>query len=163
MKKTITVDVNEIVYDIRNKTYLTGKSRADGTNHRQVAQMMANEDDENAAQVLRSIHSALGEIRTKMAEYHEVSPESVTNIYDESTDTVQLVCDFPGNFNTAALDGMAMAIHRYIVARAVAEWFTITHKSDAADYERMAQESLANLAESVSKRSRPTRKVTPSE
>lgn len=45
-KKTITLTlyVSELVYDIQNKTYLTGRSRRTGTNHEEVANMQANDD-----------------------------------------------------------------------------------------------------------------------
>lgn len=162
MTTTLTIDINEIIYDVQNKTYLTGKSRATGTNHQQVAQMMANEDEENANQIRRSIHTAIGEIRTRLAEYHEISLNSATNLYDDKTDTVTLACTFPANFNSAALEGVLGAVHQYIVARAVAEWFTITDKSDAADYEKAATRALETLAEGVSKRRRPVRKVSAS-
>ncbi len=157
---TITIDINEIIYDIQNKTYLTGKSRADGSNHQQVAQMMANEDEENANQIRRSIHTALGEIRTRLSEYHQTILDTVTNIYDDKESSVTLQCAFPSNFNQAALAGMAATIHEYVVARAVADWFTITHKSDADDYRKTASLCLDSLAEAVSKRVRPTRKIS---
>lgn len=157
---TITIDTNEIIYDIQNKTYLTGKSRADGTNHQQVAQMMANEDEENANQIRRSIHTALGEIRTRLAEYHQTTLETVTNLYDDKEETVTLQCAFPSNFNQAALAGVAATIHEYVVARAVADWFTITHKTDAEDYRKTAALCLDSLAEAVSKRVRPIRKIS---
>ena len=157
---TLTIKINEIIYDIQNKTYLTGKSRADGANHQQVAQMMANEDEENANQIRRSIHTALGEIRTRLAEYHHTDISAVSNLYDDTEDTVTLQCAFPSNFNTAALAGIAATIHEYVVARAVADWFTITHKADAEDYRKTASLCLDTLAEAVSKRIRPTRKIS---
>ena len=54
-KKTIaiTLYMSELIYDVQNKTYLTGRSRTNGTNHEEVANMQANDDDENANQILR--------------------------------------------------------------------------------------------------------------
>ncbi len=70
-KKTITLTlfVSELVYDIQNKTYLTGRSRQTGSNHEEVANMQANDDDENANQILRSIQNAFGTLKTKLAEW----------------------------------------------------------------------------------------------
>ncbi len=45
MQITVTIDIHELVYDIQNKTYLTGRSRGDGKNYRQVALMQVNNDD----------------------------------------------------------------------------------------------------------------------
>jgi hypothetical protein len=39
---------------------------------------------------------------------------------------------------------------------AVYEWYKVTNKDDAADYEKSALISLENIRKSVSKRSRPT-------
>ncbi len=159
MSSIITIDLDEVIYDIQNKTYLTGKSRADGANYQQVAQMMANEDEENANQVRRSIHTALGEIHNALADYCRLGTDSVSNLYDEKTNSVTLICEMPSNFNQAALNGVALCIHQYVVARAVADWFTITHKADSGDYQAQATACLKTLAESLSKRNRPTRKV----
>ena len=66
---SITLDLNEIIYDIQNKTYLTGRSRHDGTNHEQVANMQANDDEESANQILRSVSIAFNTLKTKLGEY----------------------------------------------------------------------------------------------
>lgn len=65
----MTLYISELVYDIQNKTYLTGQSRRTGTNHEEVANMQANDDEENASQVLRSIQNAFGTLKTKLAEW----------------------------------------------------------------------------------------------
>ncbi len=59
-KKTITITLymSELIYDVQNKTYLTGRSRSTGKNHEEVAHMQANDDDENANQIARSIGNA---------------------------------------------------------------------------------------------------------
>lgn len=80
-KKTITMTlfVSELVYDIQNKTYLTGRSRQTGTNHEEVANMQANDDDENASQILRSIQNAFGTLKTKLSEWLDEDGTSSTN------------------------------------------------------------------------------------
>lgn len=49
MKKSINLELkmSELIYDIQNKTYLTGRSLSSGSNHSHVANMQANDDDEN--------------------------------------------------------------------------------------------------------------------
>ena len=75
----INLDIKEIVYDIQNKTFLTGKSRRDGANHEQVANMQANDDEENANQVLRSISMAFSNLKTKLGEYLDLARTTATN------------------------------------------------------------------------------------
>ena len=69
MKQQITVQLkmSELIYDIQNKTYLTGRSVSDGSNLSHVANMQANDDDENAAQILRSITMAESKLRNRLS------------------------------------------------------------------------------------------------
>lgn len=80
-KKTITMTlyVSELVYDVQNKTYLTGRSRQTGTNHEEVANMQANDDDENANQILRSIQNAFGTLKTKLSEWLDEDGTTATD------------------------------------------------------------------------------------
>ena len=48
---SITLYVSEMLYDIQNKTYLTGRSRQNGQNHEEVANMMASDDEIGRAHV----------------------------------------------------------------------------------------------------------------
>ena len=76
---TLTLYVSELIYDVQNKTYLTGQSRRDGKNHEQVANMQVNDDDENASQVLRSIQNAYGVLKTKLGEWIDEDGTTATN------------------------------------------------------------------------------------
>ena len=75
----ITLYMSELIYDVQNKTYLTGRSRQTGTNHEEVANMQANDDDENLNQVLRSIGNAFANIKTKLSEYIKEETTTGTN------------------------------------------------------------------------------------
>lgn len=159
MKKTvkITLDINEIVYDIQNKTYLTGKSRSDSLSHERVASMQANDDDENADQILRSIATAASVLRTKLSEYMESDSAAASNspIVRDSPLSFSLL--MPSNYNPATADTIAFAAHDFIVCRAVADWFVITDKPDAEDYGTAAEKNLAVISEALNKRHRPMR------
>lgn len=154
---TITLDLGEIIYDIQNKTYLTGKSRLDGTNHAHVANMQANDDDENANQILRSISMAFSNLKTKLSEYLELTATLATNEPLQATSTMNLVLKMPSNYNPATASTIAAAAHQYIVAAAIKDWFTITHKTDAIEYGALADTSLSVISEAVNKRMRPKR------
>ena len=154
----INLDLAEIIYDIQNKTYLTGKCRRDDTNHELVANMQANDDDENANQVLRSISMAFSTLKTKLGEYLQQTDTKGSNVLPESDTRLFLSLRMPSNYNLATLDTLASAAHQYIVSAAVVDWFTITHKSDAPEYASLAEISLRIMVEAVSKRCRPLRK-----
>ncbi len=157
--KTIDIKLNisEIVYDVQNKTYLTGKSRNTGSNHEQVANMQANDDEENANQVLRSISTAFANLKMKLSEYLDLEYTTANNTLISLETSLDLSLVMPSNYNTSTVNTMAAAAHQYLVSMAVYDWFTITDKQDASEYATLADLSLKIIAEAVSKRSRPTR------
>lgn len=157
---TIKLDLNEIVYDIQNKTYLTGKSRKDGSNHELVANMQANDDEENANQVLRSVTMAFSNLKTKLGEYLDLDKSLAVNELLSRDAPLALALKMPSNYNLSTVDTIAAAAHQYIVSMAVADWFTITHKVDAQEYKTLADVSLGIISEAVNRRSRPVRVVS---
>ena len=157
MQLTVTIDIQELVYDIQNKTYLTGRSRSDGKNYRQVALMQANNDDENYNQIMRSIGNAMAKVKAELSEVLKENFSQGNNALVVDSSSIVLPLEMPGNFNNAATDSIIAAIHQYIVASVTAEWFMITNKADTDDYARLAATSLDMLRESLCKRRKPSR------
>ena len=159
MKKEINLKLkmSELIYDVQNKTYLTGKSLSNGENHSHVANMQANDDDENAAQVLRSITSAFAILRNKFAEYLDngISISNNDSMTEENDMSLTLV--MPSNFNNSVSQTIGDAAHQFIVAYATADWFAITAKGETTDYTGVAAESLKIIEETLAKRCRPKR------
>lgn len=159
---TITLYKSELTYDVLNKTYLTGRSRDNGNNHEEVAHMIANEDEENLNQVLRSLTNAYALLKTKLSEYLSETDVTANDILTTSSGTYNITLKMPSNTNKATRDTIAAACHQYLVNIALAEWFTITDKADAADYSALAAANLEQLREALHQRVRPTRAtVTP--
>ena len=159
----INLDLNEMVYDIQNKTYLTGKSRHDGDNHEQVANMQANDDEENANQVFRSIATAFANLKMKLGEYLDMKHINANNTLIDANTKLNLTLNMPSNYNNATIDTVAAAAHQYIVSMAIYDWFVITDKKDAEEYASLADLSLKIISEAVSKRIRPQRPASPEE
>lgn len=159
MKLSITIDVKELIYDIQNKTYLTGRSRSDGKNHRQVALMQANDDDENHNQIMRSISSAFAKVEAELSEVLEEKSAAGSNTLSLTDDAEVITLTMPSNFNAAATNAIASAIHQFIVASVTSEWFMITNKADTEDYAQLSEKSLQLLRESLCRRQRPSRKT----
>ena len=153
----ITLYISELIYDVQNKTYLTGRSRQTGTNHEEVANMQANDDDENLNQIMRSIGSAFANLKTKLSEYINESGTSTNDKQLSSTGNLTLSLNMPPNYNNASNDTISTALHQYLVNSAIGDWFTITNKNDASDYITLAAANLEQLREAVNKRMRPTR------
>lgn len=153
----ITLYMSELIYDVQNKTYLTGRSRQTGTNHEEVANMQANDDDENANQIMRSIGNAFANLKTKLSEYINENGTSTNDKQLSSTGNLSLSLNMPPNYNNASNDTISTALHQYLVNSAIGDWFTITNKNDASDYITLAAANLEQLREAVNKRMRPTR------
>ena len=153
----ITLYMSELIYDVQNKTYLTGRSRQTGTNHEEVANMQANDDDENLNQIMRSIGNAFANLKTKLSEYINESGTSTNDKQLSSTGNLTLSLNMPPNYNNASNDTISTALHQYLVNSAIGDWFTITNKNDASDYITLASANLEQLREAVNKRMRPTR------
>ena len=153
----ITLYMSELIYDVQNKTYLTGRSRQTGTNHEEVANMQANDDDENANQIMRSIGNAFANLKTKLSEYINETGTSTNDKQLISTGNLTLSLNMPPNYNNASNDTISTALHQYLVNSAIGDWFTITNKNDASDYITLAAANLEQLREAVNKRVRPTR------
>jgi hypothetical protein len=153
----ITLYMSELIYDVQNKTYLTGRSRQTGTNHEEVANMQANDDDENANQIMRSIGNAFANLKTKLSEYINENGTSTNDKQISSTGNLTLSLNMPPNYNNASNDTISTALHQYLVNSAIGDWFTITNKNDASDYITLAAANLEQLREAANKRMRPTR------
>ena len=153
----ITLYMSELIYDVQNKTYLTGRSRQTGTNHEEVANMQANDDDENSNQIIRSIGNAFANLKTKLSEYINESGTSANDKQLSITANLTLSLNMPPNYNNASNDAISTALHQYLVNSAIGDWFTITNKNDASDYITLAAANLEQLREAVNKRIRPTR------
>lgn len=153
----ITLYMSELIYDVQNKTYLTGRSRDDGKNDAEVANMKVNDDEENANQIIRTIGNSFSYLKTKLSEYIDNDKSTTANNIIPTKANLVVTLDMPSNYNTANNDAVALAMHKYIVNTSLMEWFNITNKNDAKEYSELAVMSLNELAEAINKRTRPTR------
>lgn len=158
-KKTITITLyaSELVYDVQNKTFLTGRSRATGANHEEVAHMQANDDEENNNQILRSLGNALGALKTKLSEFISATGTSANDALIDGQTNISISLSMPSNYNNATVEAITAAAHQYLVNTAIADWFTITNKADASDYVSIAGANLEQIREALNKRVCPTR------
>lgn len=161
-KQTLTIRLHksELIYDIRNKAYLTGRSLGGGERKplEQIASMQASEDDEDMNQILRSIGSATEMLRSALGEYATDSSEaSPTNALIDEEGELRLTLSMPSNYNASVSGSIASSAHEYIVCQALSEWFLITNKEDAASYATLATGHLAAIRLAIHKRKRPQR------
>lgn len=163
---TITQEVKELIYDIQNKTHLTGMAReADGSmNYEAASNMKASDDPENSYQIRRSLANAFSSLKSQLGEYLSDSATTSDNLIDTEIDnngTLTLVFNMPSNYNNASVDSLGNNIHTYLVDMALGEWFSITNKQDAEIYITHSAISLENVKRALFKRSRPIRPTYP--
>ena len=154
---TITLYMSELVYDVQNKTYLTGRSRSNGDNFEQVANMQADDEEESSKQILRSIGNAYGSLMAKLSKYVDSNLTTATDKIIDENANLTIALQMPGSYNKAANDAVVAAVHQYIVNTAIADWFVITNKPDAVEYANLAAVNITQLREALSKRVRPAR------
>ena len=160
MSRPITIDLKltQILFDIRNKAYLTGKTRE--ADERLKAAIQASADDD--PQMLRAIQNATDRVCILLSDYiADDSDSSVDNTYfadDSDANSITLV--MPDNFNGGMAKSLATMIHDYIVSSALHEWFQLTFKADATDYIQLSGISLDDIKLAMSKRKAPTRPTT---
>lgn len=154
---TVTLHMSELIYNVLNTTFLTGRSRNNGNNHEEAANMQANEDEENLNQIVRSIGNAFSTLKTKLSEYISSDGTSASNVLIDESANLSLTLLMPSNYNQATAESIASAAHQYLVNIAIGDWFTITNKDDAADYMALAASNLQEIREAINKRVRPQR------
>lgn len=153
---TIRLHVSEIVYEVRNKTWLAGRSTLNGNNHEHVAHMQASDDEEDENQMTRSIINAMSVLKTAVGEY--VLPDSQdqsANVLDKHA-TYDFVLKMPNNYNESLRETLSAAMHQYAVNICVRDWYMLTNKEDAQAYDNMATSQLGIIKEALTRRVRPT-------
>ncbi|KGL53024.1 hypothetical protein HQ29_02625 [Porphyromonas canoris] len=154
---TITLHISEMIYDIQNKTFLTGRSKRDDGNHDKAAYMQANNDEEELNQILRSIGDHYNKLRSILSEYIEDSSSTASNNLISSSSNITLALSMPENYNSASANTIATEAHQYIVNKSIADWFDITNREGSATYLAKSQENVYNLIRSIHQRKRPVR------
>ena len=183
----IKIYVSEIIYDVQQKVFHIGESMYDGKNKEQVAKVEELTDDALDI-VLRSLGQSYGVIREKMHEYLDEDYHYADNIllpetrkrivedlvftshgkpvFQEQEESTLLTFSLrmPKNFSTSARDGIASAIHDYMVGQAITEWLLVTPARDMAQvYAKNSETPLLLLDECLNRRERPRRTHLPEE
>lgn len=178
---SITLYLSEILYDIRNKAFLTGRSRETADNQAQISWSQLSGDEPEMGQIMRSVESALAVVQTKLAPYlEEITRERILREHhppcmphpeelielsaeddvlmpsEENAITLKLL--MPDNYNQAFVPALSSSIHNFIVAAVLGEWFVISHPNEAKAYLQWAEGESANIKACLEKRIKPLRR-----
>jgi hypothetical protein len=158
---TVTLHVSEIMYDVRNKAFLTGRAReAEGVDYKATSNMQASEDDEDDYQLKRCLASAFETAKAACGEYlveNNTTADNQLNALIDSEGTLTLSLSLPSNYNSSTAGGVGTGLHAYIVNMTVFGWFSITNKADAEAYLSQATVELEGVKRALYKRVRPER------
>lgn len=159
---TITEYSQELVFDIQNKAYITGRSReAEGTkNYEASSNMQASNDPEDLYQLKRSLSNAFTSLKSLLGEYIDetgTTDDNKIRTQIDSLTSIDLNFLVPDNFRESAVGAMGSCVHEYLVNYALYEWFMITNKVDADTYLKLADGSLAKIKRALYRRLRPNR------
>ena len=162
----VNLDVKTLLYDVRNKAYITGNSRmASGTvNYEAGSKMQASEDTEEDEQLKRSLTTYFTGLKSKLGEYLQetktVTNNLIAQIIDEEK-VLYLSFIMPTNYNVSSVDALGAGIHAYLVDMVLADWFNITNPSEAKGYTEHAGVMLEDVRSALYKRCRPVRPARP--
>ena len=140
-KQTVTVhiDTATVLYDVRNKAYITGNSRmASGTaNYEAGSKMQASEDNEETDQLNRSFMTYFTGLKSKLGEYLDEETTTTNNLVADTIEDegiLTLAFRLPTNYNNASADALGAGIHAYLADLILSDWFNITNPQDAKGY-----------------------------
>lgn len=167
-KQIVTVhqDVKNILYDVRNKAYITGNSRmaSGAANYETGSKMQVSEDTEEDDQLKRSLTTYFTGLKSKLGEYLDEATTTTNNLIAElieNEDILTLAFRLPTNYNNASADALGAGIHAYLVDMVLADWFNITNPQEVKGYTDHAAVMLEDVRAALYKRSRPTRPPRP--
>lgn len=162
MEITVTIEVEDILADVLDVTHRTGQAfqAGNGSAYEAAANMIADLDDQDAVALKRSIDNAAGRIRTEFGEFlqggsAEVDNRIAANIIDSGQ--IAYIFRVPANFDTSAVDALPAAIHEYITASTLANWFNVSNPGAVPLYTSIMASTLANAKRVLYKRTRPIR------
>ncbi len=167
-KQIVTVfqDVQTILYDVRNKAYITGNSRmaSNVVNYETGSKMQASEDTEEDDQLKRSLTTYFTGLKSKLGEYLDEETTTTNNLIAdiiEDEGILQLSFRLPTNYNNASADALGAGIHAYLVDMVLADWFNITNPQEVKGYAEHAAVMFEDVKAALYKRSRPKRPGRP--
>lgn len=161
-KIRITLSWKELLNEVHNTTYFTGRSRFTGDNPEQVANMQSDEDEE--CLIRRYLYNGSVRVRTRISAILEqpllVVDETDTLPSMSDSATVSYTLQLAENFDMNQTPAITSAIHQVMVSYAIGEWFLVSNPGEAAVYFDKANAALADLRTAINKRIQPLRRKT---
>lgn len=155
----ITIHLSEVIYDIQNKTYISGEvAGGNGESAEKVSMQQVDSEEWSNNQIIRSIGNAFSRIQSSISEYWGMSSADETNTqmqYGASGLVIKLL--MPMNYNATTLRDVTQAIHQTLVYQAIYDWYMLVSPSGADVWKEMADSQIGRIRLLLSRRLRPSR------
>lgn len=147
----IHISVKDAVYQVKARTYRTGQQF--GKTPEETANMQVSADDvavrDTEADVKRALSEIAGAMNPYVIQYYE-------NEYTKNEDNAEgdwcIELDMPFNFDTRAARTIQDAAFRYIVCRALADWYTDVKPDSAAPFTTEAEIRMNEVKAALNRR-----------
>lgn len=148
---SINVPVNKAVYQVKARTYRTG--RIVGKTPEETANIQVSADDVAVNDIEEDVRRALSEIAGAMNPYViQYYEDEFSKNEDKSCGVWTIELDMPFNFDTRAVRTIKDSAFRYIVCRAMADWYTDVKPDSAAQFTTEAELRMNEVKAAINRR-----------
>jgi hypothetical protein len=145
----IKIPIQTAVYEVKARTYRTGQ--AIGKTPEETANIQVSADDvavrDTEADVRRALSEIAGAMNPHVVQYRE---EDYGKNEDKETWVIEL--DMPFNFDNRAVPSIQDAALRYVVCRALADWYNDIKPDMAATYTTEAEVRMNEVKAALNRR-----------
>lgn len=155
----VTLDWASLTKDVQDKAYRMVRLAKLGVQDDTAADRLESEltlDEEDMSLLRRAMTTALGEVVTMCREYVWNKSHSSTD-YVIKEENVTMTLMMPLNFNLAGCLNLGIAMHAYIVGKAMLEWFRYTAPTRAEEQTAVCAQAQKEIKTILSSRVRMMR------
>ena len=147
----INISVKDAVYQVKARTYRTGQQF--GKTPEETANIQVSADDIAVRDIDADVRRALSEIAGAMnpyvVQYYE---QEYTDNEDNAAGEWLMELDMPFNFDTRAVRTIQDSAFRYIVCRALADWYTDVKPDAASSFSSEAEVRMSEVKAALNRR-----------
>lgn len=146
----IHIPIKDAVYQVKARTYRTGQ--AFGKTPEETSNIQVSADDIAVRDIEADVRRALSEIAGAMNPHVVQYYDDKYSDNEDGNDGWVIELDMPFNFDTRAVRSLQDAALRYIVCRALADWYTDVKPDSAASFTTEAELRMNEVKAALNKR-----------
>lgn len=146
----IHIPIKDAVYQVKARTYRTGQTF--GKTPEETSNIQVSADDIAVRDIEADVRRALSEIAGAMNPHVVQYYDDKYSDNEDGNDGWVIELDMPFNFDTRAVRSLQDAALRYIVCRALADWYTDVKPDSAASFTTEAELRMNEVKAALNKR-----------